>query len=165
MNFWLLTLSYWLHLLSTVIWLGGLATAVIVTLPALRQQTLDNNQWLSLQRRLIPWINGSLLVLLVTGFFQMTSDPNYAGFLVLDGIWAWSMLFKHIAFVGMAGLTLYQQFTLYPEMTRLIMLIRSRPELAARRHADLQKKERRFLWLNTACAVLILFFTAVMTAV
>jgi uncharacterized membrane protein len=163
--FGILSISYAVHLVATAVWLGGLFTLVLVALPALRQNSLSSNQWLDLQKRLTPWINGSLVLLLVTGFVQMTNDENYGGFLVLDGVWAWAMLLKHIAFVGMVVITGYLQFGLHPEMARTAVLLAKKPDLAADEQARLQQRETRLLWLNTACALFILFCTAVMTAV
>jgi uncharacterized membrane protein len=37
--------SYWVHLLATVIWLGGVALMAFIAWPALRQGTLSSNQW------------------------------------------------------------------------------------------------------------------------
>ena len=162
--FWILTVSYTIHLIATAVWLGGLATLVLVALPALRHNTLSQNQWFALQKRLAPWVNGSLVLLLITGFVQMTNDENYAGFMVLDGVWAWAMLLKHVAFVGMAALTIYLQFVLHPDMERTAALLHKKPDLAASEQARLQQREVRLLWLNSACALFILFCTAVMTA-
>ncbi|MEZ4515591.1 MAG: hypothetical protein R3C44_01710 [Chloroflexota bacterium] len=49
MSFWVLALSYWIHLLATVIWLGGMALMAFIAWPALRRGTLDSNQWFELQ--------------------------------------------------------------------------------------------------------------------
>ena len=165
MNWLLLAFFYWLHLLATVVWLGGLALLMLVALPALRQQTLDQNQWLTLQQRFTPWINMSLVVLLLTGFVQMTNDPNYTGFLEVDSVWAGAILMKHIAFAGMVGLTFYLQRVIYPAMERAKLLAEKRPQLAAAEQNKLSHQERRLLWLNIACAAAILLCTAVATAV
>lgn len=165
MVFWVLAISYWVHLLATVIWLGGLALLALVALPALRQQTLTANQWLALQKRFLPWANGSLVVLLITGFVQMTNDPNYNGFLVIDSVWAGAMLLKHVAFGGMVLVSAYMQAVLYPGMERVRALLESKPKLAEVEQAALQKKERQLLWVNLACATAVLLFTAVATAV
>lgn len=162
--FWLLVISYWLHLLATVVWLGGLAMMQLVAWPALRRGTLTSNHWLALQRRFMPWANGSLLVLLITGFVQMTNDPNYNGFMVLDSLWAGAILVKHLAFVGMVIIGGYVQWSLYPAISRVELLVKNRPALAAAEEAKLNKKELRLLKLNLLCAVLVLFFTAVATA-
>ncbi|MCP5095698.1 MAG: hypothetical protein GY943_09115, partial [Chloroflexi bacterium] len=98
MAFWVLAISYWVHLLATVIWFGGLLIIGVAAFPALREGELAENQWMTMQQRVLPWVNGSLLLLLITGFLQMTNDTNYGGFLQLDGIWAWAMLLKHVAY-------------------------------------------------------------------
>lgn len=165
MNWLFLALFYWLHLLATVIWLGGLALLVLVALPALRQQTLTDNQWLVLQQRFTPWANGSLIVLLLTGFVQMTNDPNYTGFLQIDSVWAGAILVKHIAFAGMVGLSFYLQRVVYPALERVALLATKKPQLAASEQAQLVQQERRLLWLNVGCAAAILLCTAIATAV
>ena len=165
MNWLFLAFFYWLHLLSTVVWLGGLALFALVALPALRQQTLSDNHWLALQQRFTPWANGSLIVLLLTGFVQMTNDPNYTGFLQVDSVWAGAILVKHIAFAGMVGLSFYLQRVVYPAMERAALLVTKRPQLAATEQAQLAQQERRLLWLNVACAAAILLCTAIATAV
>ena len=118
-----------------------------------------------MQKRFTPWANISLVLLLITGFVQMTNDPNYNGFLAIDSLWAWAILLKHIAFGGLVALTAYVQFSLYPAMARLALAADKRPQLTADERAKLSRKEGQFLRLNLACAALILLFTAVATAV
>ena len=102
---------------------------------------------------------------LITGFVQMTNDENYHGFLAIDSIWAWAMLLKHIAYVGMVVLTAALQFGLYPAMTRLALLAEAQPEMAAAERERLAAREARFLRLNVICAMTVLLFTAIATAV
>jgi len=165
MTFWVLVASYWVHLLATVVWLGGIALMAFIAWPALRQGTLSSNQWFQLQKRFLPWVNAALIVLLITGFVQMTNDENYNGFLAVDSLWAWAMLLKHIAYGGMVLLTAYLQFGLYPAMSRLALLADSRPETAAAEGDKLAAREIRYLRLNVIAAMLVLFFTAIATAV
>jgi uncharacterized membrane protein len=165
MNFWILAISYWIHLLATVVWLGGMVLMALVALPALRKGTLANNQWFDLQRRFLPWADVSLVLLLFTGFVQMTNDPNYNGFLAVDSVWAWAILFKHIAFVGMVMIMAYVQFVLYPGMERLRLMGEKRPSLAETEQTKLNHREVLMLRLNLLCAVVVLLFTAIATAV
>jgi len=165
MTFWILALSYWVHLLATVVWLGGMALMAGVALPALRQGTLADNQWFALQRRFLPWADASLVLLLFTGFVQMTNDPNYNGFLAVNSLWAWAILLKHIAFGGMVLIMAYVQFVLYPGMARLQLLGEKRPSLAQAEQSKLNQREVLMLRVNLACAVLVLLFTAMATAV
>ncbi|RPI26078.1 MAG: hypothetical protein EHM70_19390, partial [Chloroflexota bacterium] len=50
-----LTLSYWFHMLATVVWIGGLSTLAVLVLPAARR-TLERSAYAALltniQRRL-----------------------------------------------------------------------------------------------------------------
>ena len=162
---WILVLSYWVHLLATIIWVGGIALMALVALPALKRGQLESNQWLQLQKRFSTWANGSFLLLLISGFIQMTADVNYTGLFVLDSTWAWAMLAKHIAFGVMVLLLAYMQFSLYPAMERVRVLAEKRPSLAQSQQEHLSKRESRLLWLNLAVAAMVLFFTAVITAV
>lgn len=163
--FWILVFSYWIHLISTVVWFGALLVVVLAAWPAFRRETLAGNDWLAAQKKLLPWANLSLVLLLITGFVQMTNDPNYNGFLAIDGIWAWAMLVKHIAFILLIGVVAYMQFGLFPAFDRLAMLQEQRPSLAQAEQEKLIRQEKRLLWVNIMCAAVILFCTAVATAV
>lgn len=165
MVFWVLVICYWLHLLATVVWLGGLALMAFIAWPAMRQGVLVANHWLALQQRFTLWANSSLVILLITGFIQMTNDPNYQGFLAVDSLWAWAILVKHIAFGGMIGIAAYLQMFLYPAMGRVRLLLEQKPQLAADEQIKLQQQEVRYLRLNLICATVVLFCTAVATAV
>ena len=165
MTFWVLVVSYWIHLLATVVLLGGMALMALVAWPAFRHGTLALNQWFTFQRRFLPWANASLVVLLITGFVQMTNDTNYNGFLTVDSLWAWAMLLKHIAYIGMVLIAVYMQAALYPAMKRTSLLAEQRPSLAADEQSKLQSREINFLRINLLCAALVLLFTAVATAI
>lgn len=163
--FWTLVFSYWIHLLSTVIWFGSLIMMVFAAWPALRKGSVAANSWLAMQKQITPWANISLVLLLITGFIQMTNDVNYNGFLTIDSTWAWAMLVKHIAFGLLAIVTVYLQFGLYPAAARIALLAEKRPNLAQPEKEKLAQREKQILWLNLICAAAILFCTAVATAV
>ncbi len=163
--FWITVLSYWIHLLATAVWLGGMSLMALVAWPALRKQTLTANHWLMMQQKFLPYINASLVLLLLTGFWQMTTDENYSGFLVIDSLWAWALLVKHIAFVGMSVITAYVQFSLYPAIERTKLLAEKKPKTAVSQQNTLQQKEIHLLRTNLICAVIVLLCTAVATAV
>lgn len=162
---WILAASYWIHLLATIVWLGGITLITLFAWPALQSGTLETNQWWVIQRKFIPWANMSMIALLVTGFYQMTTDSNYAGFLNVDSQWAVAILLKHIAFLVMIVVTIYMQAVLYPAMSRASLLAERKPEIAATQNDKAQRKEIRLLRINLICAVIVLLFTALATAV
>lgn len=150
--------------MATIVWLGGITLMLLVAWPALQQGSLASNQWFNFQRRFAPWANAGLVILLITGFVQMTLDSNYTGFLQVDSLWAWAILLKHIVFAVMVVITVYVQAILYPAMDRLALLKEKKPHLAEEEHDKLQRKEVRLLRLNVLCAAAVLLLTAVATA-
>jgi uncharacterized membrane protein len=163
--YWALSLAFWLHLLATVAWIGGLVALVILVLPAARK-SLEPETYArfleQLQRRLDPlgWL--SLAVLLATGLFQMSANPNYAGFLSISNRWAASMLLKHILFIGMIGVSAYLTWGILPALRRIaLMRVKGMDAQAAEK---LLNRETQLLRINLVLGVLILGLTALARA-
>ncbi|MFN2190388.1 MAG: CopD family protein [Candidatus Promineifilaceae bacterium] len=163
--FWVLTISYWIHLLATVVWLGGLVTMAIVAWPAVRERILEPEQWSALQKGFTPLANASLVLLWITGFVQMSANPNYEGFLAVNNLWAQAILVKHIAVIGMMIFGIAIQWRIQPALARLSLLESKQPKTAAAEREKLRQQELRLLRLNLLFAAAVLFFTAVATAV
>jgi uncharacterized membrane protein len=163
----ILALSYFFHLIATVIWLGGLATMTLLVWPEARR-VLDQNpammQLLTrLRKRFGPLSNFSLIVLIATGLIQMSGDPNYDGVLQFDNEWSKVILLKHIAIFGMVVCGLVMQFQVTPALERVGMLLergKGDPEEWER----LRRREVRLTWVNVALGLLVLGFTAWATA-
>src|SRR5678810_521948 len=72
---WALALTFWLHLLATVTWVGSLAGISFLVLPSM-QRSLDPETQLvfieAMQKRLEPIAWFCMSLLLVTGLFQMS---------------------------------------------------------------------------------------------
>jgi uncharacterized membrane protein len=164
---WALWLAYWLHMLATVVWIGGLAALSILVLPAARQ-ALDAPGYATfisrLQRRFDPIGWFCLAILAGTGMFQMSASPSYQGFLSIENRWAAAILVKHVLFMGMAGLSAYLTWGLMPRMRRLALrraVSETADEGEARR---LAAQETRLLQLNLLLGVLVLALTAIARA-
>jgi uncharacterized membrane protein len=163
---WGLTAAYWLHMLATVVWIGGLAALALFVLPAARR-ALDPQAYAAFLdaqlRRFDPLAWFSLAVLTGTGLFQMSGNPNYTGFLAIDNRWAAAILIKHVVFFGMTGLSAYLTWGLLPRLRRLALL-RSRAgpagEAVAREMQPLEARELRLLRLNLILGVIVLALTA-----
>ncbi len=161
---WALTLAYGLHMVATVVWIGGLAALALFVLPAGRK-SLDGAAYAgflaSLQRRFDPLAWFSLAVLAGTGMFQMSASPNYQGFLAIENRWAVAILTKHVLFLGMAGVSAYLSWGLLPALRRMAMLqARADPEQVHR----LQQQERLLLQVNLILGFLVLALTAIARA-
>jgi uncharacterized membrane protein len=167
---WLLALVYWLHMLATVTWIGGLASLSLLILPA-AHKTLPADAYAAflraIQRRLDPLGWFSLVILAGTGMIQMGASPNYAGFLTIDNQWAAAILIKHILFLGMVGISAYLTWGLLPRLQRLAIMqarLVEQPEEAAQQGRALQQQEVLLLRLNLGLGVLVLALTSLARA-
>ena len=162
---WALSIAYWIHMLATVTWIGGLAALAIFVLPAARK-SLDDSAYpaflADMRRRLDPLAWLSLVLLIATGLFQMSSNPNYAGFLSIDNRWAAAILIKHLVFIAMTGISAYLTWGILPAMQRAALRLahgQQAPETQA-----LQHREILLMRLNLAFGLIVLGLTAVARA-
>lgn len=163
--FWALSLAYWLHMLATVAWIGGLVALVVLVLPVARRILAPDVYATFLeqiQRRLDPlgWL--SLAVLLATGLFQLSASPNYDGFLSISNRWAVAILIKHILFFGMIAVSAYLTWGVLPSLRRVAM---KRAKGIETEEAEiLQRRETLLLRINLILGILILGLTSLARA-
>ncbi len=162
-----LSLAYWLHMLATVAWIGGLAAMSLFVIPAARR-TLDGETYArflgtvqgTLQR--IGWF--SLAILIGTGLFQLSANPSYEGFLAINTPWAMAIFTKHMVIGGMVLSSAYITWVINPRLQRLALLRAAGKEIDAGQMADLRRREAVALRINLWLSVLILLLTALARA-
>jgi len=153
---------YWLHMLATVVWIGGLAALALLVLPAARR-SLDHAAFAALLGRLqsrlqlVGWL--CLAVLGATGMFQMSAHPQYSGFLSIDNPWAAAILGKHVAIFLMVAASAYSTWGLMPAMRRLTLL-RASGKFNEIEALHLARQESLLLNANLVLSALVLAFTA-----
>ena len=164
-----LALNYWLHLLATVLWLGGLAMLLLVAWPSLRplsdaDPAGESRLFEALERRFRPFANISLLVLIVTGIIQMGGDPHYEGFLRFDTPWTLTLLAKHVIIGGMVIVTALLQWVVYPALERARLLARRDVADGRVLEATARRRLQRLAAANLGLGVIVLLLTAYLTA-
>ena len=170
--FWGVSVAYWLHMLATVVWVGGLAALALLVLPS-ASRALDSSAFAALlseiQRRLdaLGWF--SLLILVGTGMVQMSANPNYSGFLAIDNLWAGAILAKHLVIFVMIGNSALLTWGVLPGLRRAVFRMARSQEGSAKADLEsLQKATRasvRLTRLSLVLAVVVLGLTAVARAV
>jgi uncharacterized membrane protein len=159
---WALALVFWLHMLATVTWLGGLAAIAILVLPAAKL-TLKPPEQLAfisaIQRRLEPLAWFSLSLLIATGLFQMSVNPHYNGFLSTSGQWSLAILTKHTLVIVMVVVSAMQTWEVLPAIRRGLMRI-EKGQASEEEVKRLQKRETLLLRINIGLSILILAATA-----
>jgi putative copper export protein len=157
----ILAISYFFHLIATVIWIGGLFVFALLLFPegALVPEAL----LMRLRKRFLPLTNFSLVLLIVTGLTQMAGDPNYDGVLQFTNTWSVVILLKHLVIVGMLIAGAILQWNVIPELDRQGLLAGRGKEDAAL-IARLRRRETRLTWINVVLGAAVLGLTAWATA-
>lgn len=147
-------LSLFVHLTATAFWIGGLLTTMILVWPTMRKG-LEGNPALytllsGLRKRFYPISNLSLAALITTGLFQMSTDPNYDGFLTFNNTWSKLMLLKHILIAVMALAGLLLQYAVAPALERASLLLEHEKgkETTQSEWDSLRKREVMLTWFN-----------------
>lgn len=158
---WALALTYWLHMLATVTWIGSLAAISILILPAMKRSLSPETQLVfleAMQRRLEPiaWFSISLLIL--TGLFQMSVNEHYDGFLSVSTQWSLAILTKHVLGIVMVVVSALQTWEVIPAIRRAI--VKSKKSNNADELDALRRREIRLLRINFGLSVLILLATS-----
>lgn len=158
---WALALTFWLHLLATVTWVGSLAGISLLILPAM-QRSLDPETQLvfieAMQKRLEPIAWFCMSLLLVTGLFQMSVNPHYDGFLSTSTQWSLAILTKHLLGIVMVVVSAIQTWEVIPAIRRAIM--KSKKSKNTEELDVLRRREILLLRMNFGLSVLILLATA-----
>jgi uncharacterized membrane protein len=158
-----MAVMYWLHMLATVTWIGGLAALAIIVLPSAKR-SLDDGAYAALLTRIqgrlqqVGWL--SLAVLGATGMFQMSASSSYSGFLAIDNPWALAIFSKHIVIVVMVAVSAYSTWGLMPALQRLALLRANGKKVNEAEALRLARQENLMLTLNLVLSALVLAFTA-----
>ena len=158
---WALALTFWLHLVATVTWVGSLAGISFLILPAM-QRSLDAETQLvfieALQKRLEPIAWFCMSLLLVTGLFQMSVNPHYDGFLSTSTQWSLAILTKHLLGIIMVVVSAIQTWEVIPAIRRAIL--KSKKTKISDELDKLRRREILLLRMNFGLSILILLATA-----
>ena len=158
---WALALTYWLHLLATVTWVGSLAGVSILILPAMQRSLDSENQLVfieAMQKRLEPIAWFCMSLLLLTGLFQMSVNPHYDGFLSTSTQWSLAILTKHVLGIVMVVVSAIQTWEVIPAIRRAI--VKSKKGDNAEEIDSLRRREVLLLRTNFGLSLLILLATA-----
>lgn len=96
-------IALFLHVISAVIWIGGMFLAYVAVRPA-AIEVLDPpqrlNLWVGIFRRFFPWVWAAVVVLLASGYLmmrQMGAIPHSVMIMMVIGV-VMSAIFLHIYF-------------------------------------------------------------------
>ena len=103
----LIAISYWLHTLATIIFIGHHLLLSLIYLPVLSKKESGDGSKVSLSEiseLSRVWMYISLLIFIVTGIYLTLADSKYLGFADFGNVWGILMLVKHLLILGMIGM-------------------------------------------------------------
>jgi uncharacterized membrane protein len=147
----LIALSFWLHSLATVTFIGHYVLLAVLYLPAMKDSPVDITgpilSRISKQSR--NWMYASLLIFMVTGVYLTFVDPNYLGVGDFGNFWSIMMLIKHLLIVAMIGAGFFFN-----------AILRVGPMLSSRNGAEQSyKRFKLFINIMAISGVLVLLLT------
>ena len=161
-------LSLFFHIGATVVWIGGILLVTFLVVPELQRALAEQPALYQLLRRLrkrfTPLGNLALVVLIVTGVLQMSTDANYEGLLNFSNRWSQVLLIKHLLLIVMAAAGFVLQIAVAPALGRTGLLL-ERGQGDAGEWQRLRRREARLTRLIAALALLVLAASAWLTAI
>lgn len=157
---WAIALTFWLHFLAVVTWIGSLVSISILIDPAARRSLKPVDQLVfidAVQKRLEPIAWFSIGLLVVTGLFQMSVNVHYNGFLSTSNQWSLAILVKHILVAILIVVSAIHTWDVLPAIRRALM---RKDKVDADQLKVLQRREKILLRTSLVLAVLILLATA-----
>ncbi len=157
-----LSVMNWLHLIATVVWIGGIGTNLLVLMPSMRESLeppMIGKLMGAVMRRFRRLVYASIFVLGVTGVLMNLLDENYLGLMKLGNLWSQITLIKHIFTAALIFLAVYAFEGLGPKVSKLAVKGPS-PELAR-----LQKLQIKLATTGLIMGIIILLLTGIATAI
>lgn len=142
-------LSFWLHSLATVVFIGHYFLLCLIYLPVL--SNTEGKLLSEISKRSRTWLYVSLLIFAITGVYLTFIDPNYLGIGDFRNFWSILMLVKHLLLVGMIGMGFWFN-----------ALLRVGPLLSSNSGADQAlARFRQYSYWMTIAGALVLLLTAI----
>ena len=157
-----LSVMNWLHMIATVVWIGGMGTNLLVLMPSMRESLeppMMGKLMGAVMRRFRRLVYASIFVLGVTGVLMNLLDENYLGLMKLGNLWSQITLIKHIFTAALIILAIYAFEGLGPKVSRLAVKGPS-PELAR-----LQRLQIKLATTGLIMGIIILLLTGIATAI
>ncbi len=154
MTSFLISLSYWLHSLATVVFIGYFLLMYIICLPVFTNHQSDSltaTILSDISNRSRAWLYIALIVFILTGIYLTLVDANYLGLGNFGNPWSVLMLVKHIIVVAMIAMGLW-----YNVIKRVGQQLRSDPDIT-----QAFSQFRQYSLVMAVAGLLVLLLTAI----
>lgn len=152
----ILAVSYWLHSIATVIWIGGIFFILFIALPSAKQALGAEAGKLmgEISKRFTPIANYSIIVLIVTGVVLIAADKQFSGIGNFENNWTLVLIIKHLLVVSMVAVHFYRGLILAPKIAK------TEP---ASEKASLQKSSLNLVKVNFCLGLIVLLSSGIIS--
>lgn len=155
-----LTVVTWVHLLSAVVWIGGIFFILFVVLPSAKKTLEQPGKFMgTIGKKFVPLANVSIMLILVTGIFMSLSTHTFSDIIRLNNLWSQTLFIKILMALSMMGIHFYRGAILTPKIERLTAE-GSSPEDIKR----LQRLSLNLVKTNFIFGTVVLFLTGMLSA-
>ena len=148
--------SYWLHSIATVVWLGGITFILFILIPSAKQ-VLDveaGKLMGDISKRFTPIANYSIILLIVTGVVLTAVNRRFSEISNFGNNWSLGLIVKHVLVLGMVVVHFYRGLVLAPRIAR------AEP---TSEKASLQKLSLHLVKLNFCLGLIVLLFSGIIS--
>ena len=116
----LIIACYWIHLVATVIWIGGITFIIFIAIPSSKQVLGAESGKLmgEISKRFTPLANYSIILLFVSGIVLAGLNKQFSGVRVLESNWTMVLILKLVLFFSMTAIHFYRGLVLAPKIMR-----------------------------------------------
>ncbi|HDO21965.1 MAG TPA: DUF4149 domain-containing protein [Nitrospirae bacterium] len=116
----ILVVSYWLHLIATVIWIGGIFFILFIALPSARKilGVEAGKLMADISKRFTPIANCSIIALIVTGVALTAANKQFSGIGNFGNNWTLVSSIKYLLVLSMVAVHFYRGLILAPRITK-----------------------------------------------
>lgn len=147
---------YWLHLVATVVWIGGITFILFIAIPSAKQilGTEAGKLMGEVSKRFTPLANYSIVLLFVTGAALTGLNKQFSGIGTFGNNWTLVLTVKHILVLGMVVVHFYRGLALTPKIARA--------ESSAKK-TSLQKLSMNLVKVNFGLGFLVLLLSGIIS--
>ena len=116
----LIIACYWIHLVATVFWIGGITFIMFIAIPSSKQVlgTESGKLMGEISKRFTPWANYSIILLFVSGIVLAGLNKQFSGVGILESNWTMALILKLVLFFSMTAIHFYRGLVLAPKIMR-----------------------------------------------
>ena len=118
----LIIACYWIHLVATVLWIGGILFIIFIAIPSSKQVLGAESGKLmgEISKRFTPLANYSIVLLFVSGIVLAGLNKQFSVVRTLESNWTMALTLKLVLFFSMTAIHFYRGLVLAPKIMRTV---------------------------------------------